>query len=137
VRRNKSSLRRFAAEWNEFVFCWFTSVETNIFYILWNVCNYNYSLGDTRKQRLASCVRGESGGECGLECGLEALYAADLCPDSKRGEDQLPALMVPAERGEVLFITERYLPGNMGVKNVRTLAKINPPSTSKINPPST
>jgi hypothetical protein len=37
--------------------------------------------------------------------------AADLCPDSKRGEDQLPALLVPAERGEVLFIKERYLVG--------------------------
>ena len=32
------------------------------------------------------------------------VIAAALCPDSKRGEDQLPALLVPAERGEVLFI---------------------------------
>ena len=46
--------------------------------------------------------------------------AAALCPDSKRGEDQLPALLVPAERGKVLFIKERYLAGDMGVKNVRT-----------------
>jgi len=46
--------------------------------------------------------------------------AAALCPDSKRGEDQLPALLVPAERGGVLFIKERYLAGDMGVKNVRT-----------------
>lgn len=46
--------------------------------------------------------------------------AAALCPDSKRGEDQLPALLVPAERGKALFIKERYLAGDMGVKNVRT-----------------
>jgi hypothetical protein len=48
------------------------------------------------------------------------MSAAALCPDSKRGEDQLPALLVPAERGDVLFIKERYLAGDMGVKNVRT-----------------
>jgi hypothetical protein len=59
----------------------------------------------------------------------EAAERGGPLPDSKRGEDQLPALLVPAERGDVLFIKERYLPGDMGVKNVRTLAKSNPPST--------
>jgi hypothetical protein len=34
----------------------------------------------------------------------------------KTGEDQLPALLVPAERGEVLFIKERYLAGDLGVR---------------------
>ena len=47
------------------------------FDILRNVCDYVgnirvvlFYLGDTRKQRLASCVRGE--------CGLEALYGNSL-----------------------------------------------------------
>ena len=56
---------------------------------------------------------------CYLSCS-KPHSAAALCPDSKRGEDQLPALLVPAERGDVLFIKERYLAGDMGVKNVRT-----------------
>jgi len=50
-------------------FCWFTMEWRSIFFDIWrNV--YNYSLGDTRRQRLASCVRGE--------CGLEALYGNSL-----------------------------------------------------------
>ena len=37
------------------------------------------------------------------------------------GEDQLqlPALLVPAERGDALFIKERCIAGDMGVKIVR------------------
>ena len=68
--------------------------------------------GDGLRQTRSTEIGWSDGSRC---------CAADLCPDSKRGEGQLPALLVPAERGEVLFIKQRYPAGDMGVKNVRTL----------------
>ena len=66
------------------------------------------------------------GGKGASGC-ISAIIAAALCPDSKHGEDQLPALLVPAERGDVLFIKGRYLAGDMG----ENCAHFYPPKTSK------